>query len=57
MGLLAAGIIITIVLLILIPVIVCCCFYKKTEDRDRVKNDILAELSSFKNVETYKKAY
>ena len=57
MGLLAAGIIITIILLILIPVIVCCCFYKKAEDRDKVKNDMLAELTSLKNVDTYKKAY
>lgn len=57
MGLLAAGIIITIILLILIPVIVCCCFYKKAEDRDKVKNDMMAELTSLKNVDTYKKAY
>jgi hypothetical protein len=57
MGLLAAGIIITIILLILIPVIVCCCFYKKTEDRDKIKNDVINELNSLKKVDTYKKAY
>jgi len=57
MGLLAAGIIITVIFLILIPVILCVFVYKKPEDREKLKKDLIAEYEHMKKKETYKKAF
>jgi len=53
MGLLAAGIIITVIILILIPVLLYCLVYKKHEDREKLKKDLIAEYDHMKKKETY----